>query len=56
MGLTKRLERLGVVNPSGKKRWNTATVRGILTNPVYMGKVYAGPQSQLPLPNRPHHK
>jgi site-specific DNA recombinase len=28
--------------PSGRSRWNQATVRGILTNPVYTGTVYLG--------------
>jgi site-specific DNA recombinase len=41
-GLAKHLMAMGVLTPSGKKRWNQATVRGILTNPVYIGKVYAG--------------
>jgi site-specific DNA recombinase len=42
IGLTKHLQRLGVISPSGKTRWNTASVRGILTNPVYTGQVFAG--------------
>jgi site-specific DNA recombinase len=42
VGLVKHLMAMGVLTPSGKKRWNQATVRGILTNPVYTGKVYAG--------------
>jgi site-specific DNA recombinase len=28
--------------PRGRKAWSTATLRGILTNPVYAGRVYAG--------------
>lgn len=31
---TQRLTNLGVASPAGKTRWNQATVRGILTNPV----------------------
>jgi site-specific DNA recombinase len=42
MGLTKRLQNPGVISPDGNPRWNTATVRGILTNPVYTGQVFAG--------------
>lgn len=31
-----------IPTPSGRTRWNQATVRGILTNPVYTGTVYLG--------------
>jgi site-specific DNA recombinase len=31
-----------VPSPTGKTFWGLATVRGILTNPVYTGQVYAG--------------
>jgi len=39
---TQRLTSLGVASPAGKTRWNQATIRGILTNPVYTGTVYIG--------------
>src|SRR6266568_2243710 len=39
---TQRLTSLGVTSPAGKTRWNQATMRGILTNPVYTGTVYIG--------------
>jgi site-specific DNA recombinase len=39
---TQHLTNLGVASPSGKTRWNQATLRGILTNPVYTGTVYIG--------------
>jgi site-specific DNA recombinase len=39
---TQRLTRLGVASPAGKTRWNQATTRGVLTNPVYTGTVYIG--------------
>ena len=41
-GLTKRMIANPTPTPSGKQRWNQATIRGILSNPLYMGKVYAG--------------
>ncbi|HEU5229000.1 MAG TPA: recombinase family protein, partial [Ktedonobacteraceae bacterium] len=41
-GQTQRLTSLGVPSPAGKTRWNQATIRGILTNPVYTGTVYIG--------------
>jgi len=40
--LAKHLQALGVLTPRGHKRWNQATIRGILTNPAYTGQVYTG--------------
>lgn len=40
--LSTYLKQLQVPSPTGKQRWSTATLRRILTNPVYMGVVYAG--------------
>jgi site-specific DNA recombinase len=42
LSVVGRLQTLGVPSPSGKKMWGLATLRGILTNPVYAGQVYAG--------------
>ena len=39
---TQRLTNLGVASPAGKTRWNQASIRGVLTNPVYTGTVYIG--------------
>jgi site-specific DNA recombinase len=36
--LAKRLTDLGVATPTGKPRWNAASVRGILRNPAYTGR------------------
>jgi len=41
-GVTKGLMTLAIPTPGGQWRWNQATVRGILTNPVYTGTVYLG--------------
>ena len=41
-GVSRHLREMGVSAPRGGKAWSTATLRGILTNPVYAGKVYAG--------------
>ena len=41
-GLAKDLMAHHMPTPSGKPRWNHATIRGILHNPVYTGHVYAG--------------
>lgn len=40
-GLAKHLMASQIPTPHGQKRWNPATLRGILTNPAYTGKVYA---------------
>ena len=42
VGLTKDLMRQQIPTPRGKRRWNQATVRGILCNPVYTGTVFIG--------------
>ena len=36
--LARRLTDLGVPTPTGKPRWNVASVRGILRNPAYAGR------------------
>jgi site-specific DNA recombinase len=36
--LAKRLTDLGVATPTGKPRWNVASVRGMLRNPAYAGR------------------
>ncbi|HXQ56293.1 MAG TPA: recombinase family protein, partial [Actinomycetes bacterium] len=36
--LARRLTDLGVATPTGKPRWNAASVRGILRNPAYTGR------------------
>jgi site-specific DNA recombinase len=41
-GLTEYLRGLGIPSPTGRSSWSHATVRGILTNPVYAGQVFAG--------------
>jgi site-specific DNA recombinase len=41
-GVSRHLQERGIPSPRGRKVWSVATLRGILTNPVYAGKVYAG--------------
>jgi site-specific DNA recombinase len=41
-GLTKHLRARGVPTPRGLQRWHQPTVRGILSHPVYTGKVDVG--------------
>ena len=40
-GLVDHLHELGVPSPSGKPHWSGPSIRGILRNPVYTGRVYA---------------
>lgn len=40
--VARRLRDRRIPSPTGKAFWGLATVRGILTNPVYTGQVYAG--------------
>lgn len=51
-GLGQHLMDLGIPSPSGATRWNQASVRGILTNPVYAGTVYAGRSRSHPAHQR----
>jgi site-specific DNA recombinase len=41
-GVSRHLESRGVPAPRGGKVWNVATLRGMLTNPVYARRIYAG--------------
>jgi len=47
-GLATHLYTLGVQPPCGHERWSLMTLRGILTNPVYTGIVYAGRTRNVP--------
>jgi site-specific DNA recombinase len=40
-GLVDHLHELGIPSPSGKPHWSGPSIRGILRNPVYTGRVYA---------------
>jgi site-specific DNA recombinase len=41
-GVSKRLRARGIPSPRGRPVWRVSSLRRILTNPVYTGKVYAG--------------
>jgi site-specific DNA recombinase len=41
-GVSRHLRQMGIPAPRGGKAWSTATLRGIMTNPIYTGNVYAG--------------
>jgi site-specific DNA recombinase len=52
LGLAKHLQELQVPTPSGKTRWNQATLRNILMNPAYTGQIYAGRTRPVPARGR----
>jgi len=43
-----RLTQAGVATPTGKVRWNGASVRGILQNPAYTGTAYGNRTQTVP--------
>jgi site-specific DNA recombinase len=51
-GLVKYVLGLGLPSPRGRARWSAASVRGILTNPAYMGQVYSGRKRMRPARQR----
>lgn len=48
LGLAKYLLGLRVPSPHGNPRWSAASLRGILTNPAYTGKLCAGRHRSRP--------
>ena len=52
IGVTKQLMAQQITSPSGRCRWNQASVRGIVANPVYTGTVYIGRSRVTPAHQR----
>jgi site-specific DNA recombinase len=52
VGLSKYLLHLGIKSPRGKRRWSSATLRGVLSNPAYTGTVYVNRQRLRPARRR----
>src|SRR5213080_3863534 len=50
--LARRLTDLGVLTPTGKPRWNAASVRGILRNPAYTGRALTNRTRVVPARRR----
>jgi site-specific DNA recombinase len=42
LGLAKDLLQRGIKSPRGHPRWSAASLHGLLSNPVYTGKLYVG--------------
>jgi site-specific DNA recombinase len=39
--LVQRLHRLGIRSPRGHRTWSPSALRGVLSNPIYLGQVFA---------------
>src|SRR5262249_1854361 len=50
--VAKRLSDAQIPTPSGRARWNVASVRGILRNPAYAGTAYSGRTPPAPARHR----
>jgi site-specific DNA recombinase len=48
LGVAKHVLQLGVRSPKDTARWTAATLRGVVTNPVYTGHVYVGRRRARP--------
>jgi len=48
LSLAKHLLQLGLPSPRGNPRWSAASIRGLLINPVYTGKLYMGRSRSRP--------
>lgn len=47
-GISTKFKARGIPSPRGRKIWTVSSLRGILTNPVYTGQVYAGRMTYRP--------
>ena len=50
--VSKHLYALGIRSPRGKQAWTSGTIRQVLTNPVYVGKVFANRDQGVPAKQR----
>ncbi len=51
-GIAKRLSDEGIPTPSGKPRWNVASIRDMLRSPAYTGTAYSGRTRPAPARHR----
>src|SRR3954466_14755191 len=50
--LVQRLGRLGIASPRGRPNWSPSALRGVLTNPVYLGQVFGNRLRARPAESR----
>jgi site-specific DNA recombinase len=48
LSLAKHLSQFSLPSPRGNQRWSAASIRGLLINPVYAGKLYIGRSRSRP--------
>jgi site-specific DNA recombinase len=48
LNLAKHLSQFSLPSPRGNQRWSAASIRGLLINPVYAGKLYIGRSRSRP--------
>ncbi len=48
IGLIQRLQQLGIASPKGHQTWNSSTLQRVLTNPTYVGQVFANRVRTVP--------
>ena len=51
-GLQRRLDQLGIVSPRGHRTWNSSALHGVLTNPTYLGQIFANRARTRPAERR----
>jgi site-specific DNA recombinase len=49
----RRLDEQEVLSPTGKKHWDTSTIRGLFLNPAYLGTAKYGKTRLIPRKNEP---
>src|SRR3712207_3483693 len=52
LALTQRLARLGLASPRAHRTWNASALRGVLTNPTYLGQIFANRARTRPAERR----
>jgi site-specific DNA recombinase len=52
MALVQRLGRLGIASPRGRPNWSPSALRGVLTNPIYLGQVFGNRLRTRPAESR----
>jgi site-specific DNA recombinase len=50
--LVQHLHRLGIPSPRGHRSWSTSVLRNVLSNPVYLGQVFANRLRRHPAERR----
>ncbi len=50
--IARRLTQTNILTPTGRQRWNVATIRGILRNPAYAGTAYGDRSHSQPAQTR----